>query len=64
VNDGVVTFEGVVLDPLQIEAFEVAAENIPGVKKVNDRIALDGSPSLGKPRHETQSVFRSAIVVQ
>jgi hypothetical protein len=38
VNDGVVTFEGVVLDPLQIEAFEVAAENIPGVKKVNDRM--------------------------
>jgi CBS domain-containing protein len=38
VHDGVVTMEGVVLDPLQIEAFEVAAENIPGVKKVNDRM--------------------------
>jgi CBS domain-containing protein len=38
VHDGVVTMEGVVLDPLQIEAFEVAAENIPGVRKVNDRM--------------------------
>jgi len=38
VSDGVVTFQGVVLDPQQMEAFEVAAENIPGVKKVNDRL--------------------------
>jgi CBS domain-containing protein len=38
VNDGVVTLQGVVLDPQQMEAFEVAAENIPGVKKVNDRL--------------------------
>jgi len=61
VSDGVVTFHGVVLDPQQMEAFEVAAENIPGVKKVNDRLiwidpifgnAFDANNSFVEPeRH-------------
>jgi hypothetical protein len=38
VKDGVLTLRGAVMDPRQMKAFEVAAENIPGVKKVNDRL--------------------------
>ena len=38
VKDGVITFEGAVMDPRQMQAFEVAAENIPGVKKIHDRL--------------------------
>jgi CBS domain-containing protein len=38
VNNGVVTFNGAVMDQRQMEALEVAAENIPGVKRVNDRL--------------------------
>jgi len=38
VSGGAVTLEGVVMDQRQMEALEVAAENIPGVKKVNDRL--------------------------
>lgn len=37
-KDGVVTLSGVVLDDRQISAVEVAAENIPGVKKVINEI--------------------------
>lgn len=38
VSGGCVTLDGVVMDERQMEAVEVAAENIPGVKKVNDRL--------------------------
>jgi Predicted signal-transduction protein containing cAMP-binding and CBS domains len=38
VKDGVLTLSGAVMDPRQMEAFEVAAENIPGVKKINDQL--------------------------
>ena len=38
VKDGVLTLEGAVMDPRQMQAFEVAAENIPGVKRVADRL--------------------------
>jgi CBS domain-containing protein len=38
VNGGAVTIEGVVMDQDQMQAVEVAAENLPGVKKVNNRL--------------------------
>jgi CBS domain-containing protein len=38
VNNGVVTINGAVMDQRQMEALEVAAENIPGVRRVNDRL--------------------------
>jgi len=38
VKGAVITFEGAVMDPRQMQAFEVAAENIPGVKKVDNRL--------------------------
>lgn len=38
VKDGILTLQGAVMDPRQMEAFEVAAENIPGVKRVDDRL--------------------------
>jgi signal-transduction protein with cAMP-binding, CBS, and nucleotidyltransferase domain len=38
VRDGVVELWGVVIDDRQREAMKVAAENIPGVKAVNDHL--------------------------
>lgn len=38
VADGVVTLTGVILDNRQRTALHVAAENIPGVKKIDDRL--------------------------
>jgi CBS domain-containing protein len=38
VNDGVVELDGVVLDEHEREALRVAAENVPGVKGVADRL--------------------------
>jgi len=40
VSNGVVTLSGVLADERQREALCVAAENIPGVKKVEDRLAF------------------------
>jgi CBS domain-containing protein len=40
VHDGVVTFSGAIFDDRLREALKVMAENIPGVKRVQDRIAL------------------------
>jgi osmotically-inducible protein OsmY len=39
VRNGVVTLSGVLLDERQREALRVAAENIPGVLKVEDHVA-------------------------
>jgi CBS domain-containing protein len=38
VADGVVTFSGAIFDDRQRQALRVAAENIPGVKKVEDHL--------------------------
>jgi osmotically-inducible protein OsmY len=38
VRDGVVHFSGVITDERQREALRVAAENIPGVEKIEDYI--------------------------
>jgi CBS domain-containing protein len=38
VTDGVVRFSGTILDDRQRQALRVAAENIPGVKKVEDHL--------------------------
>lgn len=38
VKNGVLTLKGAVMDPRQMKAFEVAAENIPGVTKVDDQL--------------------------
>ena len=38
VRDGVVELWGVIVDERQREALKVAAENIPGVKAVNDHL--------------------------
>lgn len=38
VKDGVVAFDGVILDEGEREALRVAAENVPGVKGVEDRL--------------------------
>lgn len=38
VSDGVVTYSGAILDDRQRDALRVAAENIPGVKKVEDQL--------------------------
>ena len=60
VSDGVVTLSGVITDDRQRLALRVAAENIPGVRKVEDRLAwvipeagLVGTPAVvvGPPRH-------------
>ncbi len=40
VSDGVVALEGTVLNPRQRMAVRVAAENVPGVKEVRDRLTL------------------------
>jgi CBS domain-containing protein len=39
VKDGVVELDGVILDEHEREALRVAAENVPGVKRVADRLA-------------------------
>ena len=51
VSDGVVTLSGVLTDDRQRQALCVAAENIPGVKKVEDRLAwvIPGSGLVGEP---------------
>ena len=36
VKNGVVTLKGAVTNPSQMKAFEIAAENVPGVKRVDD----------------------------
>lgn len=46
VADGVVTLSGVITDDRQRQALCVAAENIPGVKKVEDRLAWI-APAVG-----------------
>jgi CBS domain-containing protein len=38
VSDGVVTLEGAITDEKQRQALRVAAENVPGVKAVRDRV--------------------------
>jgi osmotically-inducible protein OsmY len=38
VRDGIVELWGVIVDERQREAMKVAAENIPGVKSVNDHL--------------------------
>jgi len=51
VRDGVVTLSGVIMDDRQRPALCVAAENIPGVKKVEDRLAwlIPGTGIVGEP---------------
>jgi CBS domain-containing protein len=51
VRDGVVTLAGVITDERQRAALCVAAENIPGVKKVEDRLAwiVPGTGIVGEP---------------
>ena len=51
VSDGVVTLSGVLSDERQRQALCVAAENIAGVKKVEDRLAwlIPGTGILGEP---------------
>jgi CBS domain-containing protein len=39
VSNGVVIFSGAILDDRQRDALRVAAENIPGVKRIEDRLA-------------------------
>jgi CBS domain-containing protein len=51
VRDGAVTLSGVLTDDRQRQALKVAAENIPGVKKVEDRLAwlVPGTGMVGEP---------------
>jgi CBS domain-containing protein len=51
VSDGVVTLSGVVTDDRLRQAFCVAAENVPGVKRVEDQVAwlIPGSEFVGSP---------------
>jgi CBS domain-containing protein len=51
VRDGVVTLSGVITDERQRPALCVAAENIAGVKKVEDRLAwlVPGTGIVGEP---------------
>ena len=61
VKDGVVVLDGVILDEKEREALRVAAENVPGVKAVEDHLVwvepvsgtIIGSPEEGRP--ETKS---------
>jgi len=50
VRDGVVTLSGVITDDRQRPALCVAAENVPGVKKVEDRLAwlIPGTGLVGE----------------
>jgi signal-transduction protein with cAMP-binding, CBS, and nucleotidyltransferase domain len=55
VHDGVVELWGTIVDERQREALKVAAENIPGVKAVNDHLVWV-EPTTGmviEPRDET-----------
>jgi CBS domain-containing protein len=55
VHDGVVELWGVIVDERQRQAMKVAAENIPGVKSVNDHLVWV-EPTSGmviEPRDET-----------
>ena len=55
VHDGVVELWGTIIDERQREALKVAAENIPGVKAVNDHLVWI-EPTTGmviEPRDET-----------
>jgi osmotically-inducible protein OsmY len=55
VHDGVVELWGTIIDERQREALKVAAENIPGVKAVNDHLVWV-EPTTGmviEPRDET-----------
>ena len=51
VNDGVVILSGVITDERERRALCVAAENIPGVKKVEDQLAwlVPGTGMVGEP---------------
>jgi CBS domain-containing protein len=51
VRDGVVTLSGVLTDDRQRQALKVAAENISGVKEVEDQLAwlVPGSGMAGEP---------------
>ena len=51
VNNGVVTISGVITDERERQALCTAAENIPGVKKVEDRLAwvVPGTGIIGEP---------------
>ena len=51
VRDGVVTLSGVITDDRQRPALCIAAENVPGVKKVEDRLAwlIPGTGLVGEP---------------
>lgn len=51
VADGVVTLSGMLTDERQRQALCVAAENIPGVQKVEDRLAwiIPGTGLVGEP---------------
>jgi CBS domain-containing protein len=51
VRDGIVTLSGILTDERQRQALCVAAENIPGVRKVEDQMAwlVPGTGALGPP---------------
>ena len=51
VTDGIVTLSGVLTDERQRQALCIAAENIRGVKKVEDRLAflVPGTGTMGEP---------------
>lgn|SRR5262245_40791652 len=51
VSDGIVTLSGTLTDDRQRQALCVAAQNIPGVKKVEDRLAwvVPGTGLAGEP---------------
>ena len=51
VRDGTVTLSGVLTDDRQRQALKVAAENIPGVKQVEDQLAwlVPGTGMVGEP---------------
>jgi hypothetical protein len=61
VQDGTVDLWGTVLDERERQALIVAAENIPGVKQVNDHLArIDPlSGSVLEPEEQTQLPWAS-----
>jgi osmotically-inducible protein OsmY len=44
VKDGIVDLDGVILDERQRAALCIAAENVPGVKEIRDRLVLGQAP--------------------
>jgi CBS domain-containing protein len=44
VKDGIVDLDGVILDKRQRAALCIAAENVPGVKEIRDRLVLSQGP--------------------